>query len=242
MPVNIETTEREGKGNYWAGFAAGAFVGTGAAIAAVVLANLATNRDSHILRLEESVQIGRPVEDVFQAWMNLEDLPRMIDFINDVRVNGDISSWEITVDGKNFKWKAETSQVIPNEAIGWKSVSGPKHSGRINFSKLGDDTMVHVSMNYAPPLGRFGRMLAPATNHLDSYISKALRDFKHSLEGKSDKSQHDGNPAHAKWWASGAEAKRSRSAGDPAGTGEKRQDTVDYTRPPEHGYPTRKTS
>jgi uncharacterized membrane protein len=209
MAFNLETTEREGKSNYWAGFAAGAFVGTGAAIAAVILANLATDRNPHILRLEDSVQIGRPVEEVFQAWMNLEQLPHIIDFISDVRVNGDTSFWDVIVDGKNFKWKAQTVQVIPNEAIGWKSVTGPKHSGRISFSKIGDDTLVHVTMNYAPPLGRFGRMLAPATNHLDSYIARALRDFKQSLEGK--------------------------------GGGEKR-DGFEHTRPPEYGYPTRKTS
>jgi uncharacterized membrane protein len=234
--------EREPKRSYWTGFAAGAFVGTGATITAVYLANLASDRNSHILRLEDSVQIARPIEEVFESWTNLQNLPRIVDFINDVSVNGDISSWDVTIDGKNFKWKAKTVQVIPNEAIGWKSVTGPKHSGQISFSKIGDDTQVHVKMNYAPPLGRFGRMLAPATNHLDSYLSKALRDFKHSLEGRTEKGERSShaNPARAEWRATGTEAKPSRSATGSEGASKKRQD-VEYTRPPEYGYPTRKT-
>src|SRR5206468_8435849 len=46
----------------------------------------------------------------------------------------------------------------------------------------GADTLVHVTMNYAPPLGRFGRLLAPVMDHLQSRIEEALRDFKRALE------------------------------------------------------------
>jgi uncharacterized membrane protein len=212
-----------GKKSYWGGFAAGAAIGTGAAIAAVVIANMTGSRNSRIVRLEDSVQIGRPVEEVFRAWSDYENLARTMEFVNSVRVEGNTSYWDATVDGKNFKWQAETVQLVPNEAIGWKSVSGPKHSGRVTFSKIGDDTLVHVTMNYAPPVGVFSRLLSPFAEHIEGYINQCLRNFKSAMEGGA--SRTTGNPEKADWRDSLDRMKKTVGG-------------VDYTRPPEYKYPT----
>jgi uncharacterized membrane protein len=246
MALSMEPIHREGKGRYWTGFAAGAFIGTGAAIAAAYLANLISGRERHILRLEESIQIARPVSEVFQAWIDLEELPRYLEYVKRIRVAGQTSYWTVTVDGKDFKWQARTVQLIPNEAIGWKSVRGPKHTGRISFSKIGDDTLMHVTMNYAPPLGSLSSTLPSGDDHLESYIAKSLRDFKHALEQGS--SGADSGPSTAEWRkgqekATGTTGRFKATdpgpAGDAANTTEKRPGTVEYTRPPNAGYPTR---
>jgi uncharacterized membrane protein len=194
---------REG---FWSGFGVGTIVGAAAGLGAwIAMSGRASSYDSHILRLEKSVQIGRPVEEVFALWSNLEQLPERVSAVKKVNVRGQLSDWRIWIDGKEFRFDAETTQFLPNEAIGWKSLSGPKHSGRINFARLGNDTLVHVAMNYAPPLGRFGRLLAPITDHLESYIEFALRDFKHALEGKGESastgefSERRRGPASAGW-------------------------------------------
>jgi uncharacterized membrane protein len=194
---------REG---FWSGFGVGTIVGAAAGLGAwIAMSGRASSYDSHILRLEKSVQIGRPVEEVFALWSNLEQLPERVSAVKKVNVRGQLSDWRIWIDGKEFSFDAETTQFLPNEAIGWKSVSGPKHSGRINFARLGNDTLVHVAMNYAPPLGRFGRLLAPITDHLESYIEFALRDFKHALEGKGESAstgepgERRRGPASAGW-------------------------------------------
>src|SRR5947207_6603097 len=193
---DIFSEKRSGRGAYWGGFAAGAAIGTGAAIAAAVIANLTGSRNSRIVRLEDSVQIGRHVEDVFRTWSDLENLADSMQYVNRIRVDGDVSIWDATVDGKNFRWKAQTTQVIPNEAIGWKSVSGPKHTGRITFSPIDDDTLVHVTMNYAPPVGVFGRLLSPFSDHLEGYINQCLRDFKDAMENGLRTERH---PEKADW-------------------------------------------
>jgi uncharacterized membrane protein len=246
MAMSMEPIHRESKGSYWTGFAAGAFIGTGAAIAAAYLANLISGRDGRILRLEDSIQIARPVSEVFQAWTNLEDLPQHLEYVNKIRVAGRVSYWEVTVDGKDFRWQAKTEQLIPNEAIAWKSLSGPKHSGRISFSKLGDDTLMHVIMNYSPPLGRFGRALSAVDDHLEGYIAKSLRDFKHTLEQKgfgpgSDSSRAEWRKQHERATGTTGRPKETNvgPVGDTADTSEKSPGTVEYTRPPKAGYPTR---
>jgi len=167
------------RAKFWNGFAAGA----GSAAAALLAWNaLSTRRNSRVLRLERSLQIGRPVAEVFDAWTNLEQLPAFSDMIRQVESDGRRSHWVVAIDGKDFEWEAEQVQFIPGQAIGWKSVRGPKHTGRVSFAPVGDDTLLHVTMNYAPPLGIFSRAISPLSEHLEDYIDQALRDFKSAVE------------------------------------------------------------
>ncbi len=169
---------------YWRGFATGAATGAGLTFGSMALASALGRRNPRIVRLEKSLQIGRPVEEVFQHWSNIDRLPEWSDSVEEVFSSGNCSHWVVKVDGRTLEWDAEIEQLIPNEAIGWKSVNGPKHTGRITFSKIGNDTLVQVTMNYAPP----SRLLSPfAPNlgeYLERYLDQVLRDFKASMEGK----------------------------------------------------------
>jgi uncharacterized membrane protein len=187
------------RNGFWSGFGLGAVTGVAAGVAAFTIASgRASTYNSRILRLERSIQIARAPEDVFAAWSDLRSLAGRLSAVRRIDVSGQHSNWVLEIDGQPFEFAAETAQVIPGQAIGWKSISGPKHSGRINFARLGDDTLVHVSMNYAPPLGRFGRLLAPITDHLESQIDQALRDFKRAMEEEESAGQ-SGTSATAGW-------------------------------------------
>jgi uncharacterized membrane protein len=214
--------------SFWGGFIAGTVAGIAAGAGAMMLTNAFSSRhDRRVLRLENSVQIGRPVEDVFRAWADFERLPDHIGVLRHVQKFGDRSEWIAAINGKEFHWDAETTQVIPNEAIGWKSVHGPKHSGRINFSRVGHDTIVHVTMNYAPPFG-LAALFSSFRENLDDHISQALREFKAALEGKAQPGAD--TPAKAHW----REERRTGTDDVPAGPG----GPVEVTRPPSAGYPT----
>jgi uncharacterized membrane protein len=187
---------------------------------------LSTALESRVLRLERSLQIGRPVNEVFDAWTHLEQLPVFSGLIRQVESYGRRSLWQVTLDGRDFEWEAEQVQFIPGQAIGWKSIRGPKHTGRITFAPLGEDTLVHVTMNYAPPLGIFSRTLAPLAEHLEDYIDRALRDFKAALEGKGKEQPHAGDQRATGTLgpvASGAQTQTSRFGGV--------EQAVEYTRP-----------
>jgi uncharacterized membrane protein len=177
-----------GSRRYWQGFATGVAVGSGASLGSWLIARAVRGRQhGKIVRLEKSIQIGRPLHEVFRAWSNFEQLPSYLRMIEDVEVRGNRSHWVLRMDGRAIEWDAETTQRIENQAIGWKSVSGPKHSGRVDFSPLGNDTVVHVVMNYAPPMGSIGSGIAErsgAATLVEGYIEQALRDFKAALEGK----------------------------------------------------------
>jgi uncharacterized membrane protein len=173
---------RMGEENFWSGFAAGAAVGALAGVGAVLaFRRHSSEADSRVVRLEKSVNVGSPVHRVFSAWSDLERLPRWINFVKSVQRYGTHSRWVVDLDGREFEWSAQITQVIPNESIGWKSLSGPKHTGRIAFSPSGDQTVVHVLMNYAPPLGIVGAMM-PMQGVLEQWIERGLREFKAAME------------------------------------------------------------
>jgi uncharacterized membrane protein len=172
------------KSRTWAAFTAG--TAFGALAMAVVLArrdNSATS-ESGVIHIERSINIGRPVEKLFSAWLNLERMPQLISLLKRVELFGAGSRWVADIDGRDFIWDAQLTQIIFNESIGWKSVTGPKHSGRISFSALGDQTVVHVMMSYAPRTGRIASVASIGAK-LEQWIERALREFKSSMEDDS---------------------------------------------------------
>lgn len=214
---------------FWGGFAVGALIGTAATVATVMVTQaISGRRDRRVVRLQESMQIARPVDEVFRAWSDFGSLPRVIGLLESVRIDGNTSSWRATVAGRPVKWNAMVTQNVRNEAIGWKSVSGPKHTGRIAFSPLGDQTLVHITMNYAPPFGRLAGLLQPGADKLEDYLQEALRDFKLALEGDVHRPR-PAQPAPTAHWRD----HRATGTGDfsPAAS------PVDYTHPPDQRYP-----
>lgn len=169
---------------FWNGFLAGTAAGAGAAAASVLgWKMIGRARQGRILRFERSLQIGRPLEEVFRAWSDLESLPERVEFIQSVEQHGNLTHWVANIGGRRIEWDAEITQNLANQALGWKSVNGPKHTGRIDFSRIGNDTLVHVAMNYCPP-GQMAHMFAPLQRAIESYIEEAFRGFKFALEGK----------------------------------------------------------
>ncbi len=184
-------SKSNGEGNYsfGSGFALGVAVGLTSALALTTISRL---RGHSVLRIERSIQIGKPVEEVFDAWADFDSLPHLIDSLDEVQQSGNHSTWAMEVGGKRMEWEAELTQNIPNQSLGWKSTSGPKHTGRINFSSIGSDTQVHVVMNYQPTV--WARVFSNSMgDNLETFMERALRDFKASLEGKGQETRrHEG--------------------------------------------------
>lgn len=170
---------------FWQGFAVGAASGAAAGLGLMASWNaLSSALDRRVVTVEESLQIGCPVNEVFAAWCNLSELPRMTPMVKAVRQFGRRSHWIVELHGKRFEWGAELTQKIPNQSIGWKSIKGPGHSGRVTFSPLASDTLVHVVVNYVPPFSIFAPAIETLRDQLEGAVKRALRDFKASMENQ----------------------------------------------------------
>lgn len=227
---------------YWRGFATGAATGAGLTFGSIALASALGRRNRPVVRIEKSLQIGRPVEDVFRQWSTLDRLPEWSECIEEVFSSGDCSHWVVKLDGRTVEWDAEIEQMVPNQAIGWKSVNGPKHTGRITFAPIGRDTLVQVTMNYAPPSRVFNPFAANLSEFMERYIEQVLRDFKASLEGKGQEGATPATRAGSERLGPGKAGWNSevkRATGTFGGTEESKEpvgsraNPVEFTSPPE---------
>jgi uncharacterized membrane protein len=141
------------------------------------------------VNVEESVTINQPVELLYRFWRNLENLPRFMRHLDSVeRMTDTLSRWRaIGPGGTVYEWNAEIINEVPNKLIAWRSNDGSDvvSAGSVHFEDAGPGrgTRVRVRLQYSPPGGRVGAVVAklmgsdPATE-----IGEDLRQFKQLLE------------------------------------------------------------
>lgn len=180
---------------FWQGFGAGLLLG-GTAGALLTLSRTTEALTRHrIRRIERSVQIARPLEDVYELLLHPERLAGLLPELEIVRRQNHYQYWQVRRNGHRISWEIEITQVLPLQAIGWKSRSGPLHTGRVTLAPVGHDVEVHVIMNYAPQLfrrsmpglraaWRAGLLAESFTDHAGGLVEDLLSHLKQALEGK----------------------------------------------------------
>lgn len=141
------------------------------------------------VRVECEVTVRRSPAELYQFWRNLENLPRVMSHLQEVRMINPIRSHWIAQApaGMNVEWDAEIINDVPNERIGWRAVEGSDipNAGSVQFtaSPRGDGTVVHVNLKYDPPGGAFGAALAKLFGSAPSQtIDEDLHRFKVMME------------------------------------------------------------
>jgi uncharacterized membrane protein len=139
-------------------------------------------------RLEQSVLIARPRDELFQFWRRFDNLPRFMDNLESVTVlDGRRSHWVAKGPlGARVEWDAEIHNEIPDELIAWRSLPGSDmdQAGSVHFMPgHGGGTEVRVVLRYAAPAGKVGE----AIGHLlgedpGRQIADDLRRFKQVME------------------------------------------------------------
>ncbi len=142
------------------------------------------------IHVERSFIVNRPIEEVYSYWRNFENLPRFMRHLKSVSVTGDRESrWQARAPfGGSVSWDAEIVDEHPNSFLVWRSKEGSivPNNGSVQFSKADDyhgGTYVTVSLNYDPPAGRFGSILATMFGEdADQQVREDLRRFKQLME------------------------------------------------------------
>jgi uncharacterized membrane protein len=140
------------------------------------------------IKVEESVTVLRPRDELFNFWRRLEHLPRVMQHLVCVEEKEDKRSHWIAVGlTGNIEWDAEIITERPNELIGWRSLDGSTvdTAGSVHFQDApgGQGTEVKVVLSYNPPGGRLAATIAwlggrdPQTE-----IREDLRYFKRIME------------------------------------------------------------
>jgi uncharacterized membrane protein len=141
------------------------------------------------LDLHASITVKRPREEVYGFWRDLENLPRFMIHLRDVRlIDQRRSYWVAEVPARRpAEWYAEIIEDRPGELIAWRSSEGAAvpNSGVVRFGTAPGDrgTEVHVEMRYEPPAGAMGAAFARLLGeHPEQQVRDDLRRFKQVLE------------------------------------------------------------
>jgi uncharacterized membrane protein len=114
---------------------------------------------SEPLQVERSVTINRSAADLYTFWRNLENLPRFMQHLETVRVQGPTRShWVANAPGGAVvEWDAEIVEERENELIAWRSLPGSQvdAAGSVRFHPAtgGRGTVVTARLEYVPPAG-----------------------------------------------------------------------------------------
>jgi uncharacterized membrane protein len=116
------------------------------------------------VRVEESIRIDRPVEDLYRFWRNLAELPRFMTHLERVTdLGGNRSHWVAKGPaGMRVEWDAEIINEVPNKVIGWRSLPDADlvTAGSVSFTPEANGTRLTVHLQYAPPAGILGKTIA----------------------------------------------------------------------------------
>jgi len=161
-------------------------VGNGHTAQVRTRASLGGDRGIHV---RESIRLEQPIAEVYRFWRRFENLPRFMNYLEQVTELGNgRSRWVARGPaGTRVAWDAEIINDIENKVIGWQSLPGADivNAGSVNFDTVrnGRSTQLTVHLQYAPPAGRAGSLLAMIFGREPSQtIREDLRRLKQLLE------------------------------------------------------------
>jgi uncharacterized membrane protein len=117
------------------------------------------------VKLAKTIHIDAPRKDVYAFWRRLENLPRVLTHLREVRDLGNgRSRWVADgPPGVPVQWEADLVEDIPNELLAWRSTtdSSIEHQGSVRFEREPQGgTRVHIELDYLPPGGMAGHAFA----------------------------------------------------------------------------------
>ncbi len=139
-------------------------------------------------RIEHSVIVARPADELYHFWRDFTNLPRFMDNLEAVRVlDEDRSHWVAKGPaGTRVEWDATIHNEIEGELIAWRSLPGADvdQAGSVHFVPTGDGTTeVRVVLRYRPRGGKVGDTVAKLLGEdPDQQVRDDLRRFKQVVE------------------------------------------------------------
>jgi uncharacterized membrane protein len=139
------------------------------------------------IKVERTITIRRPSEEIYAFWRDFSNLPQVLDHLESVGDLGNGRSHWVAKGpgGMRVEWDSEIVNEIPGTLIAWKTVGQPdvSHAGSVHFTPVSGGTQVKFVMDYEPPAGR---LVAVATKVMgespDQKIQSDLKRLKMLFE------------------------------------------------------------
>jgi uncharacterized membrane protein len=146
------------------------------------------DEEDEMSKVQESIELDVPVRMAYNQWTQFEEFPRFMEHVDEVRQLDDTHlHWKVTVVGETEEFDAEVTEQIPETRIAWRSTSGRRNAGAVDFHPLpGDRSQIVVSMD-AEPEGVKERA-ADVAGLASRQVKADLERFKELIEGRGRES------------------------------------------------------
>ncbi len=148
-----------------------------------------SRRHNEPVHLHAGMTIDKPAAELYQYWLNVENMPRVMSFLERVESRGgDRSHWVARLPGgRTVEWDSEITAKEDNRRIAWRSIepSDLSSKGEIRFRPAPDGrgTEVELDMSYQPPGGAIGSALGHFMRGMSRMkVQEDLRRFKRIME------------------------------------------------------------
>lgn len=136
----------------------------------------------------KQIIVNASVAEAYNAWANFENFPYFMRYIKSVRKTGDRTShWVMDGPlGKEIEWDAQTTTMEPNDRLAWNSRDNGDitTSGQVVFKSLANEqTHITVTLQYVPPAGKLGEVVARIFSNPEAQLEEDLANFKEYIEG-----------------------------------------------------------
>lgn len=145
--------------------------------------------ESGALAVEKCITVNKSPEECYRFWRNFDRFPEFMQHLEAVeKITDTRSHWKAKAPiGASVEWDAEITADQPGELLAWRSVEGADvdNGGSVRFEPApgGRGTIVRVEMQYKPPGGKAGALVARLFGENPSQqIDGDLRRFKQLIE------------------------------------------------------------
>jgi uncharacterized membrane protein len=143
-----------------------------------------------MLERQVEVDVACSVEQVYDLWDNLENVPRWMPLVKSVKpIPGEPDLWRWQF-GLRFpllvEWVSRIEQRLPNQLIAWQSVSGLHNQGRAEFAPSDRGCRLRLTLAFALPGGLVGAMLEKIglDRWLEANLVDSLTRFQTQIEAE----------------------------------------------------------
>lgn len=141
------------------------------------------------IKVVKEITVNRSSQEVYRYWRKLENLPLFMEHVESVQeLDSKRSAWVVQGPlGHNVEWTAHIITDRENEMISWESLPGAEvqNAGSVWFKSEngGASTTVKVSLQYLPPAGVVGAVVAKFLGESpEQQLDNDLARFKELIE------------------------------------------------------------
>lgn len=132
------------------------------------------------------IRIEAPPRVVYDLWRDPTAFPEFMPDVNKVEDHGEHWHWEVAGPlGKDVNFQTKVIEDVPGEKLAWKSVDGNvQNSGVVRFDARegGEATDMEYSIEFSPPGGTVGDIVAKIFDDPEDKVHRALEAFKRVVE------------------------------------------------------------